>query len=80
MGQGISYAPWMAIKSQVLADFVVEWTDVAASSHRPRILDDVLRRITDEERHRRGASLCFTPRGMHEVHGLYPLSLLQQCG
>ena len=28
MGQGISYAPWTAIKSQVLADFVVEWTEV----------------------------------------------------
>ena len=28
MGQGISYAPWMAIKSQVLADFVAEWTKI----------------------------------------------------
>ena len=28
MGQGISYAPRMAIKSQVLADFVAEWTKV----------------------------------------------------
>ena len=28
MGQGISYAPRMTIKSQVLADFVVEWTEV----------------------------------------------------
>jgi ribonuclease HI len=28
MGQGISYAPWTAIKSQVLADFVVEWTEI----------------------------------------------------
>ena len=28
MGQGISYAPQMAIKSQVLADFVAEWTKV----------------------------------------------------
>ena len=28
MGQGISYAPEMAIKSQVLADFVIEWTEV----------------------------------------------------
>ena len=28
MGQGIAYASQMAIKSQVLADFVVEWTKV----------------------------------------------------
>ena len=28
MGQGISYAPWTAIKSQALADFVAEWTEV----------------------------------------------------
>ena len=28
MGQGISYAPRTAIKSQVLADFVAEWTEI----------------------------------------------------
>ena len=28
MGQGISYASRTAIKSQVLADFVAEWTEV----------------------------------------------------
>ena len=28
MGQGISYAPQTAIKPQVLADFIVEWTEV----------------------------------------------------
>ena len=28
MGQGISYAPRTAIKSQVLADFSAEWTEV----------------------------------------------------
>ena len=28
MGQGISYAPRMAIKSQALANFVAEWTEV----------------------------------------------------
>ena len=28
MGQGIPYAPWTAIKSQVLANFVAEWTEI----------------------------------------------------
>ena len=31
MGHGISYGPRMAIKSQVLADFVVEWTEIQMS-------------------------------------------------
>ena len=28
MGQGISYTSWTTIKSQVLADFIAEWTEV----------------------------------------------------
>ena len=28
LGQGISYAPRTANKSQVLADFIIEWTEV----------------------------------------------------
>ena len=28
MDQGITYAPRMTIKSQVLADYIVEWTEV----------------------------------------------------
>jgi hypothetical protein len=27
MGETLSFAPWKAIKSQVLADFLAEWTD-----------------------------------------------------
>jgi cytochrome c-type biogenesis protein CcmH/NrfF len=28
MGEGITYAPQVAIKSQVLANFVMKWTEV----------------------------------------------------
>jgi hypothetical protein len=28
MGQSITYAPHTAIKSQVLADFIAEWTEI----------------------------------------------------
>jgi hypothetical protein len=28
MGEGITYAPWAAIKSQALADFVMKWTKI----------------------------------------------------
>jgi hypothetical protein len=28
IGYGISYAPWMAIKSLALADFIMEWTEI----------------------------------------------------
>ena len=36
MDQGITYASRMAIKSQVLADFIVEWTEVQTP---PTIVD-----------------------------------------
>ena len=32
MGLNITYAPYTAIKSQVLADFVVEWMEEQAST------------------------------------------------
>ena len=41
-------------------------------SHQSRILDDVLRRVVDEEGRRRRAGLHVTPQGLHEVHGSSP--------
>jgi hypothetical protein len=28
MGEGIMYTSWNAIKSQVLVDFIMEWTEI----------------------------------------------------
>ena len=36
MGQGISYAPRMTIKSQVLSYFITEWTEIQMS---PTVID-----------------------------------------
>jgi hypothetical protein len=74
MGAGISYAPRIAIKYQVLADFVVEWTVVewteipmlpaaVNQEYWTMYFDGSLMR----KGRRRGASLCFPSRGMHEV-------------
>ena len=49
----------------------------ATGGHRSRVLDDVLRRIVDEEGRRRGAGLRITPQGPHEVHGLAPFPLIK---
>ena len=38
MGQGISYAPRTTIKSQVLADFIAEWTEVQMP---PAVIDQL---------------------------------------
>jgi hypothetical protein len=39
MGETISFAPWKAIKSQVLANFVAEWVDtqLPAASIQPKL-------------------------------------------
>ena len=44
----------------------------ATSSHRSRVLDNVLRWIADEEGCQCRASLHVAPRGTHEVHGTSP--------
>ena len=49
MDQGITYASRMAIKSQVLADFIAEWTKVQTPlAIVDQELDEVLRWIADE--------------------------------
>jgi hypothetical protein len=55
MGQNITYALRNAIKLQVLADFVAEWTEIQTppSVNRARDLDHVFRRLGHEE-----GSLC----------------------
>ena len=49
----------------------------ATGGPRSRILDDVLRWITDEKGRRCGAGLRITPQGTHEVHGSSPFPLIQ---
>ena len=36
MGETLTYAPCKAIKSQILADFVAEWTDIQLPHHKSR--------------------------------------------
>jgi hypothetical protein len=63
MGEGITYAPRKAIKSQVLADFVAEWTETQTppAPVDTRVLDVVFRWATDEERSWDGTRLCLPP-------------------
>ena len=81
MGQGISYAPQTAIKSQVLADFIAEWTEVQMP---PAVVDQEYWTMYFDgslmKRRRRGAGLRFSPQGTHEVNGSPPFPLLQQYG
>ena len=37
MGETLTYAPRKAIKSQVLADFVAEWTDTQLHHHKSKL-------------------------------------------
>jgi hypothetical protein len=68
MGETLAYAPRKVIKSQILADFVAEWTD------------PLLRRVSDENRGGRGPALHLTPRGTHEVRSTPTLPRVKQHG
>jgi hypothetical protein len=84
MGETLAYAPRKAVKSQILADFVAEWTDtqlpVAAATGPSRVLDSVFRRLGDEDRGGRGPALRVTPRGAHAVRSTSPLPCVKQHG
>jgi hypothetical protein len=82
MGETLAYAPRKAIKSQILADFVAEWTDtqLPPPTNPGRVLDSVLRRLSDENGSRRGPALRVTPRGAHALRSAPPLPRVQQYG
>jgi hypothetical protein len=81
MGETLAYAPRKAIKSQILVDFVAEWTDMQLPPPHPgRVLDSVFRWLGDEDRGGRGPALRVTPRGTHAVRSASPLSRVKQHG
>ena len=72
MGEALTYAPRKAIKSQALADFIVEWTDTQLPPRSdPGItLDDVLRWVTHEDGGWGGLAIHLTSWRRHEVRDL----------
>jgi hypothetical protein len=82
MGETLAYAPRKGVKSQILADFVAEWTDTQLPPPQIQagVLDSVLRRLGDENRGGRGPALRVTPRGTYAVRGVPPLPRVQQYG
>jgi hypothetical protein len=81
-GRTLAYAPRKAIKSQILADFVAEWTDTQLPS--PQIqagcwtlyFDGSVMKMGGE----RGLTLHLTPRGAHEVRGTPTFPRVEQHG
>jgi hypothetical protein len=81
MGEGISYAPRIAIKSQVLANFIAKWTKIKLP---PAVIDRKCWTMYFDKLLMKKAPVwgwsLFSPWGTHEVHGLSLLPYLQQCG
>jgi hypothetical protein len=68
MGETLAYAPCIAIKSQILADFVTEWTDTQPPPPPPQVQDECWTLYFDGSvmKTRAGAGLLFiSPLGEH---------------
>jgi hypothetical protein len=82
IGETISFAPQKAIKSQVLADFVVEWVDtqLPAAPIQPELWTMFFRRVADENRGGRGPALHLAPREAPLLRAAPPFPGVQQRG
>jgi hypothetical protein len=81
MGETLAYAPRKAIKSQILADFVAEWTDTQLPL--PQIQAECWTLYFDGSVMKTGASaglLFISPLGEHEVRGAPALPRVKQHG
>ena len=81
MGQGISYAPRISIKSQVLANFILEWTEIQMPT---AVVDqEYWTMYFDRSLMKKGAGagLVFvSPLGVRMRYMVRIHFLLQQCG
>jgi hypothetical protein len=73
MDQGITYAPQMAIMSQLLADFIVEWTEVQTPP--PGINQECKTMYFDGSLMKSGASAGLVFVSPHRVHMRYAVHL-----
>jgi hypothetical protein len=81
MGETLAYAPHKAVKSQILADFVTEWTDTQPRHRESRpSANPLLRRVSDENGGGHGPAHHLTPRGTHEVRGTPTFPRVEQHG
>jgi hypothetical protein len=82
MGETLAYAPRKAIKSQILADFVAEWTDTQLPP--PQIQAECWTLYFDGSVMKTGAGagllLRVTPWGAHAVRNTPPLPRVKQRG
>jgi hypothetical protein len=81
MGETISFAPRKAIKSQVLADFVVEWVDTQLPA--APIQPELWTMFFDGSLMKKGAggpALHLTPQEAPPLRVAPPFPGIQQCG